>query len=181
MWRTTSGLLLLTCLTPVYAQVNPTDRFKAQREADNRKWAQKTGLPVSEVQAIRIAAGVSGLTNFSRIVNLDAVSLKQRNHILFVEGPCIKLHVIERGANGFTEVWSLSELPRPAWKIGATSGPGRGICPQAPRAPSAHATTDGQIVLEVPVLLDPFERTRPADTYTFTWDGHKYVWEDSER
>jgi hypothetical protein len=181
MWRKMSGILLLACLGPTFAQVNPSDRVKAQHDADDQKWAQKAGLPVSEVQAIRIAAGVYGPTNFSRIVNLDASSLKQRNHILFVEGPCIKLHVIERGANGFTEVWSLSELPRPAWKIGATNRPARGICPQAPRLPSAHATADGRIVLEVPILLDPFERTRPVDTYFFTWDGAKYVLEDSER
>lgn len=64
MWRKTSGLLPLMCLIPIFAQVNPTDRLKAQHDADDRKWAQKTGLPVSEVQAIRIAAGVSGLTNF---------------------------------------------------------------------------------------------------------------------
>ena len=182
MWRKTSGLLPLMCLIPIFAQVNLTDRLKAQHDADDRKWAQKTGLPVSEVQAIRIAAGVSGLTNFSLIVNLDAISLKERNHILMVEGPCIKLHVIEREANGFTEVWSLSELPHPAWKIGAAaSGPGRGICAQAPRPPSAHATADGRIVLEVPLLFDPFERTLPVDTYSFTWDGHKYVPADSER
>lgn len=182
MWRKTSGLLLLTCWSPLFAQVNPADRRKAQGDADDQKWAQKTGLSVTDIQAIRIAAGVSGLTNFSRIVNLDAISLKQRDQILFVEGPCIKLHVIERGATGFTEVWSLSELPRPAWKISApASGPGRGICPQAPRPPSAHATADGRIVLEVPLLLDPFERTLPVDTYSFTWDGHKYVLADSER
>jgi hypothetical protein len=178
----TLGLLLLTCLSPASAQVNPTDRFKAQHDAEDRKWAQKTDLPVSEVRAIRIAAGISDDTSGSRIANIDASSLKPRNHILLVEGACVKLHVIERGAGGFTDVWSLSELPRPAWKIGAAaSRPASGICPQAPRPVTAHATADGRIVLEVPVLLDAFQRTIPVDTYAFTWDGAQYILVDGER
>jgi hypothetical protein len=182
MWHKALILLLLACLSPAFAQVYSADGIKAQHDAEDRKWAQKTDLPVSEVRAIRIAAGISDDAKGSRISNLDAISLKRRNHILLVEGPCLKLHVIERGGNGFTEVWSLSELPNPAWKPGpAATHPGRGICMQAPRPPSAHATADGEIVLEVPILLDPFERTLPVDTYSFTWDGHKYVLADSER
>jgi hypothetical protein len=176
----TLGLLLLTCVAPALAQVNSDDRFKAQHDAEDRKWVEKIGLPASEIRAIRIAAGISDNATGSRISNIDANSLKRRNHILLVEGPCVKLHVIERGAGGFTEVWSLTELPHPAWKVGAASR-GRGICPRAPRPPSVHATADGQIILEVPILLDPFERTRPVDTYTFTWDGSKYILVDGER
>jgi hypothetical protein len=182
MWRKIPALLLLTCVSPIFAQVDPSDRRKAQQDADDRKWAQKTGLPLTEVQAIRAAAGILP-TNFARIMNLDVTSLKERKHILLVEGaPCIRLHVIKRGATGFTEVWSLGELPRPAWKIGAPANrSARGICPQAPRPASAHATPDGRIVLEVPILLDPFERTRPVETYTFTWDGGTYILADGER
>jgi hypothetical protein len=181
MWRKALELLLLACFSPAFAQVYSADGIKAQHEDEDRKWAQKTGLLVGEVRAIRIAAGISDDTKGSRISNIDAISLKRRNHILLVEGPCVKLHVIERGGSGFTEVWSLSELPRPAWKSGpAATRPSRGICTQAPRPPSAHATVDGRIVLEVPILLDPFERTLPVDTYFFTWDGSKYVLADSE-
>lgn len=182
MWRKALELLLLTCLSPAFAQVYLTDGIKAQHDAEDRKWAQKTDLPGSEVRAIRIAAGISDDAKGTRISNVDAISLKRRNHILLVEGPCVKLHVIERGANGFTEVWSLSDLPAPAWKPGsAASRPGRGICPQAPRPPTAHATVDGRIVLAVPILMDPFERTLPVDTYSFTWDGSKYVLVNGER
>jgi hypothetical protein len=170
------GLLLLAFLSPVIAQVDSRDRVNGQHDIDDRKWAQKSGLPVSEVQAIRSAAGITHDTPGSRIMTIDAVSLKQRNHVLLVEGPCVKLHVIERRSHGFAEVWSLSALPDPPWKPGArASRPGRGICPQAPRPPNAHATADGRIVLEVPILLDAFQRTLPADTYSFAWDGSRYV------
>jgi hypothetical protein len=181
MSHKTPGILLLACLSPLLAQETSGDRFKAQHDIEDRKWAEKTGLPVNEIRAIRIAAGISDDAPGLRIANLDAKSLKQRNHILLVEGPCVKLHVIERGAGGLTEVWSLNELPRPAWKIAQASRPGRGICSQSPRAPSAHATADGQIVLEVPFLLDPFQRTLPVDTYTFRWDGNTYIVVDGER
>lgn len=181
MSRTILGFLLLGCLSPAIAQVNSSDRFKAQHDAEDRKWAQKTGLPVSEVRAIRIAAGISDDSQGSRIANIDTISLKGRNHILLAEGLCIKLHVIERRDDGFTEVWSLSALPSPACKPEAGSRAGRGICPQAPRPPSAHATADGRIVLEVPTMLDAFQRTLPADTYTFAWDGVKYALVNDER
>jgi hypothetical protein len=180
MSRKILGLLLIAFASPLAAQVNSADRVKAQYDA-YRKWAEKTGLSVSDVQAIRIAAGVPDDSIGLRIANIDAISLKQRNHILVVEGPCVKLHVIERGASGFTEVWSLRELPRPAWKAETPGRPGRGICPQAPRPPSAHATVDGRIVLEVPILLDAFQRTLPADIYSFAWDGAKYVLMNEER
>jgi hypothetical protein len=176
------GLLLLAFLSPVIAQVDSGDGFKAQRVVEDRKWAQKTGLLVSEVQAIRIAAGISDEKSGSRITNIDATSLKQRNHILLVEGPCVKLHVLERRGNDFAEVWSLGALPNPSWKPDAPANrPNRGICPQAPRPPNAQATADGRIVLDVPILLDAFQRTLPVDTYTFAWDGAKYVLMNDER
>jgi hypothetical protein len=71
MRRKMPGLLLLTCLSPMLAQVNPAERLKAQRELDDQKWAQKTGLAVSDVQALRIAAGIADGSNFSRIQNID--------------------------------------------------------------------------------------------------------------
>lgn len=181
MSRKMLGFLLLACLSPVIAQVDSDNRFKVQHDAEDRKWAQKTGLPLSEVRAIRIAAGISDDTQGSRIANIDAISLKGRNHILLVEGLCVKLHVIERRDNGFAEVWSLSALPSPAWKPEAGNHPGRGICPQAPRPPSVHATADGRIVLEVPIMRDAFQRTLPAETYTFAWDGAKYALVNDER
>jgi hypothetical protein len=35
--------------------------------------------------------------------------------------------------------------------------------------------------LEVPILLDAFEKTLPVDTYTFAWTGAKYVLVNDER
>lgn len=175
-------VFLLASCSPKFAQVNLAGGGKAQHEVEDRKWAQTTGLPVKEVQAIRIAAGISDDSRGSRIANIDAISLKQRNHILLVEGPCVKVHVIERRADGFTEVWSLKQLPSPAWKPDvAASRSSCGIYPQAPRPPSAHAAADGRIVLEVTVLMDAFQRTLPVDTYSFAWDGAKYVLVNDER
>jgi hypothetical protein len=182
MRRKALRLFLLLCCSPLFAQVNLSGSGKAQHEVVDRKWAQKTGLPVNEVQAVRIAAGISDDSRGSSIANIDAISLKQRNHILLVEGPCVRLHVIERHADSFTEAWSLTQLPSPAWKPDvAGSRSSRGICPLAPRPPSAHATADGRIVLEVPILMDAFQRTLPVNTYIFAWGGSKYVLVNDER
>jgi len=166
----------------VYAQTDRTALVKAQRDREDQHWAQTSGLSVSDIQALRQIAGISDPAIGSRILVLDASTLKQRNHILFAEmgtGHCMRVHVIERNSTGFTEVWSLNEAPRPLWLPASRSG--NGICSQAPKAPSAHATADGRIVVEVPILSDPFLRTLPVSTYWFTWNGAKYeLVEDSD-
>lgn len=179
------GLILLTCMSVTLAQTNSADRVKAQRDREDRLWAQKSGLPASDVRTIRLLVGVSDTMFGSRILNIDAESLKQRKHILVVAGgACVKVHVLQRGANGFVEVWSLDETPprNLFWSTSETAGhPGRGICPQSPQPASAHATPDGRILLEVPILVDPFQRTLPVSTYSFRWDGSKYELADEDR
>ena len=113
-------------------------------------------------------AGITDTTENALILSIDAKSLANRRQILLTEagnGRCLRLHVMARKAEGFEEVWSLDELP---------DHPGRGICAQAPRSPSAYATPDGRIVLEVPVRFDAFERSVPVNSYSFTWDGSTY-------
>jgi hypothetical protein len=168
---------LLTAIGAAYAQTDTDARVKARHDMEDEQWARKSGLPASEVRAIRLIAGISDTTLGAGILNIDAITLKPRNHILLAEagnGHCMRLHVLERNAAGFTEIWSLNEVP-PIWSHGKTANrPGNGICSQAPKAPNAHAMADGRIVLEVPILSDPFLRVVPVSTYSFTWNGSKY-------
>ena len=178
-----SALTLLAWTGIAFAQ-RPPD-LKALHDRDDQQWARKSGLSVNDVREIRILAGIADATDGAVIKHIDATSLKQRNHILFAEagnGHCMRLHVFERTAGAFREVWSLSDMPGPDWPIGATaSSSGRGICQQGPRSPSVHATSEGRIVLEVPILSDPFQRTVPAATFSFAWDGSKYIRLDDDR
>lgn len=166
--------VLLVSAAGLCAQGDRTAQLKALHQRNDQAWAQKSGLPVSQVRALRMAIGIDDTTDGLEIVNLDAASLKPRNQILLVDGFCLRVHVLESKGDGYREVWSLSEMPAD-WKAEAGIGPpGRRICPQAPELPSAHATADGRIVLDVPVMIDPFERTIPAYNFTFVWDGSTY-------
>jgi hypothetical protein len=138
-------------------------------------WAARTGLPASEVRAIRIAAGISDTTPVTRIDNIDASSLKSRNQILFVEGFCARVHVLERRDDGLHEIWSLSKLPLPG--RGASE---RELCGQG-GATRVRVTGDGKIVIEVPMRMDPFERSVPVSSYTFAWDGSAYSLTEENR
>jgi len=163
------------------AQQDRETYLKAHHDTEDQHWAAVTRLPKAEVRTIRMAAGITDVTDLSRISNLDAASLKQRNHLLLVErnGSCIRLHVIERNGANFKEVWLLSGMRDRGWTIEELSErPGPGICTSAPRPPSAHATPDGRIVVEVPTQSDGFQRSFPVTTYSFHWDGAKYVRQD---
>ena len=78
------AFLLLLCAAALNAQTTPP-RIP-MRDIDDQHWAQKTGLPIADIRAIRIAAGEPDNAAFTpRILNLDVDTLKQRNHILFVD------------------------------------------------------------------------------------------------
>jgi hypothetical protein len=74
----TYQIILLLCVAPLFAQ---TDSIKSQREHDDELWDSKSGLPVAEVRAIRVSAGIGDTTPNSRLNSIDANSFKQRNHI----------------------------------------------------------------------------------------------------
>lgn len=83
---------------------------------------------------------------------------------------------MRREAAGFIEVWSLDKKPVRYVPVVATQG----ICPQAPRLPTAYGTSDGRIVIEIPVMVDPLERTIPNEIYSFAWDGKTYRLQDEQ-
>jgi hypothetical protein len=160
-----------------FAQTDAHSYLKLRHDREDQSWALKSGLAVTDVREMRVMAGISDVT-FASVVNLDANSLRNNNHVLLVEraGSCVKLHVFEHTPTDFKEVWSISEAPgRTEVPNEIAAGLGRGICSQGPRPPSAHATADGRVVLEVPFLLDPWERNLPTSTYSFAWDGKKYA------
>jgi hypothetical protein len=176
------GLGFATWIGISFAQMD--NRLKMQHDREDQFWAQRNGLRTDDIRAIRLLVGISDTTRGAGIKNVDATSLKERNHILFVEagsGRRMRVHVFERTAQSFKEVWSLSEMPRHSWSAAeTTNGSGQGICRQAPRDPSARATPDGRIVVEVPILFDPGQRTIPANTYSFGWDGKIYALLDKD-
>jgi len=177
-------LVLVAFACVAFAQTDDARSFlKLRHDREDQSWALKSGLAVTDVRGMRVMAAISDVTP-AWIVNLDANSLRKNNHVLLVEGAglCVRLHVFEHTPTDFREVWSIGEMPRRTWILNETAtGPGRGICSEAPRAPRAHATPDGRIVLEVPLLLDPWERTLPTSTYSFAWDGKKYALVDEDR
>jgi hypothetical protein len=171
MSNTILGMVWIACIGATSAQTDYGRLVKAQHERDDQEWARKSGLPAGDVRAIRMFEGMTDTTP-GVIRNLDAESLKARQHILLVEalgGACTRVHVLQRKDDGFAEVWTLTRLPHHIW--GVTEGPQSGTgC----LAGTAHATPDGGIVLEVRVHNDPFQRTIPTDTYVFQWKGSKY-------
>jgi len=176
------GLIALTAYAATLsAQQDREAYLKAHHDTEDQHWAAVTRMPKAEVRTIRMAAGITDVTDGSRISSLDAASLKQRNQLLLVEGNglCIRLHVLERNGSSFKEVWLLSGMRDRGWTIDEVSErPGPGICTTAPRPPTAHATPDGRIVVEVPTQSDAFQRSFPVTTYSFRWDGAKYVRQD---
>lgn len=178
------AFVLFACVAPAFAQTDSAGLLKLRHQREDQTWARRSGLTEIEVRAIRIIAGIAD-SDSAQILSLDANSLKQRNHILLTEignGHCMRVHVVERKANGFSEVWLLSDVPAHSWSFSDTSDrPGRGFCPAAAKSPGVHVTAQGAIVLEVPVLMDPFERSAPVSTYTFRWDGGKYLLADDSR
>jgi len=176
---------LLAWISITFAQTDTVARLKERHDREDQFWARKNGLSANDIRAIRMLAGISDRSNGEVIKNIDANSLQQHNHILLVEtgnGHCMRLHVFERTLTAFKEIWSLSEMPGRNWPIGEIGNlPGGGICRQGPRDPSGHATTDGRIVVEVPVLSHIGQRTLPVSTYSFRWDGSKYIPLDDDR
>ena len=45
-----------------YAQTDQAALVQAQRDREDQHWAQTSGLPLSDVQALRSIAGISGTT-----------------------------------------------------------------------------------------------------------------------
>jgi hypothetical protein len=171
----------MACASSLAAQPATADRLQSDHAREDEVWAKKSGLPISEVRAIRIAAGITDTTPATRIDNIDASSLRHRNQILFVEGFCPRLHVLERKDDGLHEIWSLSKLPVPGWTASAKAWTSeRNLCGLG--GPTrVHVTADGTIVVEVPSRMDPFERSIPLSTYTFNWDGSEYKLTEQNR
>ena len=69
----------------------------------------------------------------------------------------MRVHVFARSRTGWKEVWALAD----------------GICSKAPVSPRVQVI-GGKIVIEVPVMADPFIRTIPVNTYTYAWKRSTY-------
>jgi hypothetical protein len=175
------GLAVLMGMGAAFAQIDMERVTKEALDRQDQSWARKSGLPASDIRAMRASVGITDTTQAYFIRNIDVDSLKGRHHFLLVDGrgPCTKVHVLERTAEGFTEVWSLNEVPDPIWGVSGKPHP-QGICGPGQRA-NAHGTPDGRIVLEVGVFSDPSMSTTPVDTYSFAWNGSGYEFVDKNR
>src|SRR5437899_7563273 len=95
------GLCFATWIGIGFAQMDSASRLKMQHDREDRFWAQRKGLRADDVRAIRLLVGISDTTRGAGIKNVDATSLTERNHILFVEagnGHCMRVHVFKRTA-----------------------------------------------------------------------------------
>jgi hypothetical protein len=166
------GIFLAVCAMAM-AQSGRGVVFPMDPAHQDAIWAEKTGLLVGEVREMRIAAGIPDSAQNVRIDRIDAASLKQRNQILLVEGVCGTLHVLERQMDGFREVWSLTKLPAlPGWTGSSRATDSeQTVCLSRAKI---SVIADSRIVVEVPVVLDPFVRGAPASRFTFAWDGSEY-------
>ena len=192
MFRIVEGIAILAWVGLAFAQTNATSAssermLKERHDREDQLWAHKSGLAATEIHDMRKAAGMDDISS-SSIANVDADSLKQNQHILLVEryGPCVRVHVLAHAATDFKEIWSSGTVSNPAPSrsrslVETGTDPGRGFCSEAPRPATAYATPGGRIVVQVPVLLDPFERSIPMYSYTFAWDGSKYALQDGDR
>ena len=156
-------------------------QIKAFHERNDQEWAQKSGLPASQVRVLRMAAGIEDSTDGRRIVQLDAGSLKSRHQILLVEGYCLKLHVLESRGDGFQDLVA-QRIPRAIVEDRGRHRTGR----------SAHLLASARSAQRPryrrwphrprsPVMLDPFERSIPVRRYTYAWDGGAYRLADEAR
>jgi len=155
---------------------------KSLQEDPDAAWARRSGLTIADIRSLRAALGIPATPSSRGISAIDANSLKPNNHILVVESQrtCLVVHVFERGASGFKEIWSLDQVPSPSSPFGSTEST-QPICAQAPIPPRVRATTDARILLEIRILDDPSQRSIPPYIYSFTWDGHEYRMDARDR
>jgi hypothetical protein len=158
----------------LFAQTIPlTTVYRARQEQSDEHWAFMTRLPAAQIRELRLAAGLPD-DGAERIENLDLKTLSSRNQILLVGGiGCLVLHVLQQNADAYKQVWSLSDVPDRGGirEVGAAR---KKICGQGPAKASAHVTSDGVIVVEIPVYNYPFQRTVPTRSYQYRWDGYTY-------
>jgi hypothetical protein len=172
-------VMFLICLATTLSQTTP----RGLPSDGDQRLARSSGLTPIEIRAIRMVLGIPDSSSDRRIWGIDVNSLKLRNHVLVAEygppGNCLQIHVVERGAAGFVKIWSLSEIPTQLpGSHPVQQHPMRGICAQAPKPPSVYATPDHRIVVDIPVLLDPSQRSPQSYKYSFTWDGSGYKLDD---
>jgi hypothetical protein len=128
----------------------------------DQTWAARSGLEPGDIAAIRKLTGVPA-PEFT-ILTLDTKSLRERNQVVLVEsgnGHCQRPHVLTKSAEtGWRELWIH---PDP-----------RGLCAHAPVPPTIRVV-EGRIVIEIPIMKDPFIRAIPREVQTWTWNGTTYT------
>src|SRR5215831_11673789 len=168
------GKILVACLVtnigPAFGQIDQRiEVVKLRHEREDQVLAHRNGLPPEVVRQARIAAGISDVTNAS-IETFDAKSFSQRHQILVVavantSRHCISVHVLKGKAGAFVEIWSLKRIPSSNKYVDLSEG----ICRQGPTNPSASATSDGNLVVRVPVVFDPSQRNAVELKYNYVW------------
>ena len=141
------------------------DLIVRHNEAD-RLWAARTNLKPEQIRNLRLMSEVFD-DEEEYIDNLDTRNLKKLNHVLLVtasgNGHCLKLIVFERHEEAFRYIWSTDE-----------TASGAGFCRESPRNPEAFATTDGRIVVRIPVFDYNKNTAKSTDIHTYVWTGKTY-------
>jgi hypothetical protein len=166
----THTMILATTLLLTHA----SNSFAAPQTASPQP---QTALTQPETQALLKTLGIPDDTPraHQRIVSIDANSLKPNGHILVVElkNACLVIHVMKQTDSAFAEIGTIDKITR----AGFVTDEQEAICSRGAPGPRVHATEDGRIVVEVPVPIDPGQRTFPSRTYSFAWNGQAYLQE----
>jgi hypothetical protein len=156
----------LVCASSVDAQPQPQG-WAARLEEDDRTWARRSGLSVTEVRRLRLVAGVTNDNN-AYIDHLDVRGLRARNHILLVtaagNGHCLELYVFRRRGSSFQRLWSVSGMPE-----------GAGFCRGSPRNPEAYVTRDAKIRVKIDYAdYEALLANVETEYFTYVWNGRTY-------
>lgn len=167
MFRAIFICSLLVLRAAAYGQGTlPEDVWVARHRREDREWARKNGLSLSEARRLRLMAGVPD-DSADYVDTVDASSLRRRGQVLVVSaggnGHCLCLHVFSRRGGRLKRVWSAEGAPD-----------GAGFCRASPTNPSAYVNARKDIVVKIPVFDYKRRVNIGSDLYTFKWNGRTY-------
>jgi hypothetical protein len=157
---------------PSSSTASPVERITndegwiARHQKEDRLWASRTGLTPEQVRELRLMADVPD-DEAVYIDNLDTKTIQARNQVLMVtvggNGHCLELVIFNREGDNFQRIWSVAETPS-----------GGGLCRESPIDPEAYATSDGRLLVKIPIFDWSKGATAGADIYTYSWNGKDY-------
>ena len=162
----TLALSLVFAIVPprVTAQNPPTFDWKAFHRADDRSWAQRTGLSPQEIRQLRLADGIADDEPSNPLDTIDARTLPRKRILLVTaagSGHCLTVNVFSPNGGRFQRLWSASEMPD-----------GAGFChPSVCRNAMAFASKGNRVEVAIPVNLEGAPMGMCDENIVLTYEG----------